>query len=287
MDATAQAPAPTQGTEAPKQSSAPPEPKKYKVKIDQEELEVDEGELVRGYQRANSANRRFEEAARLYKEAQPYLTAKQKGDLNTLLSDLPDEKKRQWAENYLGEWLQLQQMDPIQRENLDYKKKLEQYEKEKADKEAEAKTTKERQARAQVAQKVRADLDVEIAEAVKSSGIKPTPRLIARIADEMLSTHQARGETLPASEAFKRADKTLRDDVQLVLHEMPIDKMIGYLGEDTIKKILKHQTEQVRSQSPFSTPKAPNQSNAKQPKPEVMRTDDFFNKMDKKFRGRK
>jgi hypothetical protein len=288
MEATA-APAavPDSVPQSEPQQTAPQEPKKWKVKIDQEEAEVDEQELVRGYQRAKSANKRFEEASRLYKEAAPYLTAKQKGDLNTLLSDLPDEKKREWAENYLGEWLRLQQMDPTERENLEYKKKLEQYEKEKSEREQEERSQAEKAQRQQLALQAKSEIDTQIAEAVKSSGLKPTPRLIARIADEMLISHNARGERLPASEAMKRADQALRGDVQSLISEMPTDKLVDYLGKDIINKILRHSTDQVRSNSPFGKPQAPKQETREPVKSEGKKTDDYFAQLEKRYTQRR
>jgi hypothetical protein len=49
--------------------AAPPGPKKFKVKVHGEEQEVDEEELLRGYQLKQASNKRFEEASKKERDA--------------------------------------------------------------------------------------------------------------------------------------------------------------------------------------------------------------------------
>jgi hypothetical protein len=52
-----------------------PEPRRFKVKIDGAEMEVDEDEVVRGYQRGAAARKRFEEANKRAEEVEARLKA--------------------------------------------------------------------------------------------------------------------------------------------------------------------------------------------------------------------
>ncbi len=50
-------------------AEAPPEPRRFKVKVDGQELEVSEEDLVRDYQLKATSNKRFEETAKSKREA--------------------------------------------------------------------------------------------------------------------------------------------------------------------------------------------------------------------------
>ncbi len=85
------------GASAPEQtapSAAPTVPtdaeiRKFKVKVDGKELEVDERTLTRDYQKYKSADNKFQQAAELIKHAD--LTTKQKqAEMDKLIND-PEE----------------------------------------------------------------------------------------------------------------------------------------------------------------------------------------------------
>jgi hypothetical protein len=60
--------------EKPKEEVKPPAPEKkfYKVKVNGEEIEVDEEELTRGYQIRKASDRAFQEAAEMRKKAEAF-----------------------------------------------------------------------------------------------------------------------------------------------------------------------------------------------------------------------
>ena len=274
----------------PKPKEGPPEElpraaekRKFKVKINGEEKEVDEDTLVRDYQLAQASNQRFEQAKKMYQEAQPYLSAKQKGDLNVLLDGLPDEKKREWAEQYLGEWLKLQQMSPEQREALENKKKIEQYEREREEQRKQKEESERTQRQQALAQKAKNEIESELAEVLQDiPQEKRSPRLVARIAEEMLAHLQARKGRLPAKDAWTRAQKNLQADVVEVLGGMDDERLIQTLPKDLVNRILKYHTNKVKSQSPFGQSKASTKPRSKG-EDKRMSTDDFFTRMDKKY----
>ncbi len=107
--------------EPPKDLPKAAERRKYKLKVDgrEEDWEGTDDDLVKELQMSRASQRRFEQASQMYKKVQPLLSAKEKGDLDQLLDGVPDDKRREWAEKYLGEWLKLQEMDPKERELLE------------------------------------------------------------------------------------------------------------------------------------------------------------------------
>lgn len=275
---------PSKPEELPKAAQKPPEKKRYKVKISGEEREVDEDELVRNYQLAQASNQRFEQASKMYKEVQPLLSAKEKGDLDTLLDGVPDDARREWAEKYLGEWLKLQEMDPRERENLEYKKKLEQYEKQEQERKQKEETAREQHVRQQLAQHARSEIENELADVLTDiPQEKRSPRLVARIAEEMLTHFQAGKGRLPAKTAYERARTNLEADVTDLLGGMDGEQLVTYLPKEVVNKVLKYHADKVKSQSPFGVRKAstPQQPRGKQNR---MATDDYFAKLDEKFR---
>jgi hypothetical protein len=278
------------GTAAPQPQQAEtdvaPASDKYRVKVDGEELEVDIDELRRGYQLSRASTKRFEEASKLYKQVQPLLSAREKADLNGLLEGIPDDKKREWAEHYLSEWLKYQELDPKDRENLEYKKKLSHYEKqEQARKEAEQKQ-REEQVQAQLRSKAQQEIDDELSEVLKSiPKEKRSPRLVARIAEEMLAHWQSRQSKLPAKAAYERATQALKQDVTDVLGSLETEQLVQILPKEVVNKLLKFHADRVKSQSPFGN-RSPTTSDPKPSGKKRMDTDSFFNKLDQKYRSR-
>jgi hypothetical protein len=123
-------------------------PEKIRVKVDGTEEEVDLDTVKRDYQKYRSADKRFQEAANLRKshEAEAKAIEKAKaGDFSELVKVAGADKARAWAENYLLEFLEYQQLSPEQKENRTLKQQL-------AEREASEKVFKDQQEQAQLAQ---------------------------------------------------------------------------------------------------------------------------------------
>lgn len=286
-----------EGTEALPQEGSSPEPKKetpqqvarrkYKIKVDgkEDEVELSDDDIQRDYQKWRSANQRFEQASQIYKKVQPLLNAREKGDLDQLLDGVPDDQRRKWAEQYLSKWIELQEMDPKEREALELKKENEQYKKKEEEQKKQAETAREKQVRQTLAKQAQTMIQDDIAEVLQDlPQDKRSPRLVARIADEMLTHFRAGKGKLPAKQAFERAQSNLETDVNQLLGSMDSEQLVQYLPKEVVNKVLKYHTEKVKSQSPFGASKAstPPKTRTAQSR---MTTDDYFSKLDEKFRS--
>ncbi len=100
----------------------------------------------------------------------------------------------------------------------------------------------------------------------------------------MLTHFRAGKGRLPAKQAFERARSNLETDVNQLLGSMDGEQLTQYLPKEVVNKVLKYHADKVKSQSPFGQRKAstPSKTPGKQ---ERMTTDDYFNKLDEKFRS--
>ena len=101
-----------------------PQKRLYRVKIDGQEMEVDESELLAGYQRAKAANKRFEEAAKQRKQAEHFLKLLRTDPVKVLQHPEVGHDVRQLAEDYLAEIIKKEKMSPEEREKAELKEKL-------------------------------------------------------------------------------------------------------------------------------------------------------------------
>ena len=103
-------------------------PKKYKVKIDGEELEVDEEELLRGYQTKKAADKRFQEGAMARKQAEEFVRLLKEDPFKVLSNPQIGHDVRQLAEEFLASQLEEEMLSDEERERREMKRKLQEYE---------------------------------------------------------------------------------------------------------------------------------------------------------------
>lgn len=259
--------------------STPAEPvkKTYKVKVDGQELEVGEDEVVKNYQLRKASDERFRKAAELEKAARAR-EEKLKQDPWSVLKELgldPDEA----AEQRLLKKLEWEMMSPEQR-------RLRELEAERNKLDSELKSERERklneqkeQFRTQAAQ----EIDDEIFAAIQEAGVsKVTPRLIARVAEELLVAYEGQKQKIPAKEALLRAKKNIHGDVKSLLAELPLETLVkDFLPPEFLKSLREFDLAQFKAQK---TPPAQSKPSAVQ-KTETTTAkkkqsiDDFFDKL--------
>lgn len=260
VDATPPAePAPAEGgaeTPAPKPAeSAPPTPKTWRLKVDGQDLDVDEAELTRGYQRAAAANRRFEEAVKARQEAEqirsgiakdwraalkaagidPREAAKQE-----ILAAIQEEQ-RQAQEAQLPQEVraQLERARAVERELAEIKAKQEAATKEQLS--AEAKQYVER-------------FNVEIPKAMEAAGLPKTVEA-ARLVMAKAHVMTKAGMPLDFGAAAQAAREELEGRNFAVLRALSPAALVKALGKDAIDGILRYSIEQAKGAPP--PPKAP------------------------------
>jgi len=281
-DAIAQG-APSATPESVQTSGNVPIPEKIKVKVDGTEEEIDLDTVKRDYQKYRSADKRFQEAASLRKahEAEAKAIEKAKtGDFSELVKVAGDDKARAWAENYLLEFLEYQQLSPEQKENRTLKQQL-------ADKEAAEKSFKEQQEQTQLAQlqqQAAEEIDNELSEVIKAAGVRPTPRMIARIAETMLASLV--DETKPrmaAGDALKKTVSEMELELDDYLANMPVEKLIAKLPKKLRDELRRSEVDQVMSQAPQKARMKAAEDTGPIKSRKSMSTDDFFKNLERRL----
>lgn len=247
----------------------------HKVKLDGKELDVPYQELVESYQLKSSSHKKFQEAADAKRQVTEFLS-RAKEDPWSLLQQLgldPDELATKRAADRL-EW---EMMPEDKRRLIEKERDVTKREKELKKFEDE----REQQRQQQLAHQVEQELDLEIGEVLKTKGLKPTPKVVARIAEVMIAALES-GQTIPAAKALERVDADVFDEAFHYLEQLPSEVLLSRLPKELLKKIRKAEMSQVQTGKPFgmsTSEQAPSQSRAKK----VKSTDSFFERLDKKF----
>lgn len=259
---------------------------KYKVKVDGEELEVDEAELKRSYAHAKAAAKRMEEAAEMRKSYQKQIAIAE--GFEKFIHNVKDNPEAIFAlAEQLGhdvddlvmkraaERLKYEYMDESQRRAYDNERELQRYKQI----EAQQREAQRQQAEQQALANVRQNVENELVEFFTESQIKPTPELLERIA---LLKYNAglEGKRISVADAYKHAKASI---------DKARSRMLANLTEDDFKNLPDDARKKLRQtdMKQFNQSRRPTaQASAAQVK-KPMSTDDFFAMKDKQFSKRK
>lgn len=226
--------------------------RKHKLKVDGEEIEVDDEELKRGYGHQKAANKKLQEGLAARKQAEEFVAMmKDKGKLFEAIQKLGHDPRR-LAEEYLAAQLQDEVMDPRDKELRDTKAKLKQIE------------DMERQQREAIETKRNAALKAQYSEqytqqfvaALQETSLPPTKPMVAEMAKYIGRAAQLGFKMTPTEAA-----QLVREDVQAA-HQRLIgdtdgETLIKLLGEEVANKVRKWDTSRVKS--PEQLLKTPNE----------------------------
>lgn len=259
---------------------------RFKVKVDGEELEVDEAELKRSYAHAKAAAKRMEEAAEMRKSYQKQIAIAE--GFEKFIHNVKDNPEAIFAlAEQLGhdiddlvmkraaERLKYEYMDEDQRRAYDNERELRRYKEIEAQQREAQRQQDEQQALANVRQSV----ENELVEFFTESQIKPTPEILERIA---LLKYNAglEGKRISVADAYKHAKASIDKARSRMLANLTEDDFRN-LPDDARKKLRQTDMKQFNAgRRPTAQASAPT---VKKP----MSTDDFFAMKDKQFSKRK
>lgn len=251
-------PTPThKAKEAHKAPEAAPEPKRHKLKVDNEELEVDEEELKRGYAHNKAASKRMEEAAAMRKQAeQAFAMLKDPAQLRKLLEDpRVGVDFRKLAEDYVWEQLQEEALTPEQKKQKDIERELEKY----RNSEKERAATSEREEAEKLQQKYSDEYERTIIQALDQGGIPKTRGAVRRMAQYLQLAVANNLEVSPA-DLVARVRQDLIEEHQSMYGEGDPTTLLSILGEDLAKKIREADLKRLKSTQPVARQKPPSQA---------------------------
>ena len=218
--------------------------RKYKVKINNEELEVDENELLRGYQTRKAADERFREAAMARKQVEEVISMlKDEDSVFEVLSKLGYDP-RELSEKYLVKRLEEETLSPQEKELREYKRKLAQFE--NAKKQEEARIQEEQ--RITLINKYTNDYSTQVVDALETSGLPKTPHTVKRMAYYLHQSLQ-RGYDLTAKDVVHLVKEDYMEEQKALFGGLDTDSLSNLLGKDTIAKIRKQELSKLKKPS--------------------------------------
>lgn len=218
--------------------------RKHKLKVDGQEIEVDEEELKRGYTHQKAANKKLQEGLKARKQAEEFVVAmRDPTKLVNTLEKLGWEPKqiRKVAEEYLAGVLEDEMLDPKDKELKTTKQRLQEFEtKEKARKDQEESAHNEA-----LKKKYAEQYSNEFIEALKTTGLPPTKDMVGDMA-----RYIARAAKIKMPMTAIEAAKLVQEDVQnknkhLFSNMNPAD-IIKIVGEDGLKKLREFDVSRIK-----------------------------------------
>jgi hypothetical protein len=224
--------------------------KRYKVKVNGEELEVTEQELIQGYQTRRAADEKFREAAMARKQAEEFINLLKKDPIKVLSHPGLGIDFRKLAEEYLYSQLEEELMDPKDRELKKYKAMIEEQERIKAEQEQAEREAQIERLKAQYSQ----DYVKDITAALQDTGLPKNEFTVKRIAFYMAEALK-RGYNLTARQVAPLVKEDYIKEQKALYSSLDGDLLIQLLGEDLVNKVRKYDVSKVKAKNLPSTPR--------------------------------
>lgn len=209
--------------------------RKYKLKVDGEEVEVDEDELKRGYTHQRAANKKMQEGLKAKKQAEAFITMmKDPSQVKTVMEQLGYTRQqiRDMSEKVLAAELEDELMDPREKEMREYKNKLKAYE----DLENKQKEEVERKRDHELKKKYSEEYSTKFIEALKETSLPPTKGMVAEMAKYIKRAADLNFEMTP-----QEAAKLVREDVESsyrnLYGEADAETLVKMIGDQGVQKI--------------------------------------------------
>jgi hypothetical protein len=255
--------------------------KKLPVKIDGNEEEVDFDELRSGYQKARASKERFEKAQRMaqdayqrQQEASKIQQALETGNFEFVESKLGRDRTVKLFEDYLIKQMEYESLSPAEKTAMAEKRRADQLaaqiEKIKADDERkrfEAESAKAQQ-----------EIDTEVSQALQKLGRKPTPRLVLRIADEMIARLQGQ-QPVTAEIASQAAMQGIYQDIGEYLPQLDDETLLKVIPKEVQDRLRKYEVSRVMGEKSQVRVKP---QNTREP-PKKFGIEEKFKEIEKRF----
>lgn len=215
--------------------------RKFKLKVDGQEVEVDEEELKRGYTHQKAANKKLQEGLKAKRQAEEFITLmKDKGKLFDALKKLGHDP-RKLSEEFLASQLEEEMLDPREKELRQARQKLKEYEEQEQRKKEDA----DKKLQEEMKRKFSEDYSKQFVEALKTSGLPPTKAMVAEMAKYIKRAADLKFE-LTAVEAAKLVKEDVERSYTNLYGEADAETLIRLLGENGLKKIREFDTKRLK-----------------------------------------
>jgi len=220
-------------------------PKKYKVKVNDMEEEVDEQTLIAGYQTRKAADAKFQEAAAMRTQAEQFVRMLKEDPLKVLQHPSLGHDLRKIAEDYLAAQLNDDLMDPKDKENRNLKQQLQEIEEQKK----VAQREEEQRRNTELRQKYTDEYTKSITGALDKSGLPKSQVTVARMAYYMQMALQ-QGIEAPVDQICELVKQDYINEQKALYGALDGDTLLALLGEDIAGKVRKYDVAKLKSNVP-------------------------------------
>lgn len=214
--------------------------KTFKIKVDGKEQEVSESELLELASAGKAANQRFQDAAKMRKEAEQWLKLAEQDPSEFFKRTGKDPRK--WSEEFLLRELQKEAETPEQKKARENEEALRQY----RDKEKKDAENKESQDREKLTNSERERLDKLFTQALYESGLPRTKFTVKRMAELQLINIKNKFELKP-DQLAKLVREDYINEQKSLLGALEGDQLLDFLGPEITKKFSKAQIAKLKS----------------------------------------
>jgi hypothetical protein len=229
-----------------------PTPRKHKLKVDGAEEEVDEDEVLRRAQKYSAADKKFQEAAKVRKQAESFIRALKENPKAVLSNPNLGINLREFAEKVLWEELQEELVPPEEKERRAEKAELERYREEKRQREEAAR----QQEQEQLKEKYRQDWSKKFNEALEQGGLPRTDWTVKQMAAYMKQALANGHKHIQPADVVELVKSDWVQAQKEMFQHFDAEKLIEVLGADAAEKIRQHDLKKFRPPEPEAKPAA-------------------------------
>lgn len=226
--------------EQPKETPQPS--KKYKIKVDGAEEEMDEDSVLKLAQMGRAANKRFQEAAGMRKQAEEFISLLKSNPRSVLENPAIGLDLKKFAEDYLIEQLQKEQLTPEQKRIAELEAELKRHDEEKKQKDEEQK----RQDFQKLQERFAQEYEQKISDALSSGGLPRTPYTVKRMA-EYMSLALNNNLDLEPKDVAKLVRQDYQNEVTAIIGQADGETLLQILGSQVADKIRKYDLAKLKA----------------------------------------
>ncbi len=216
--------------------------RKHKLKVDGQEIEVDDNELKRGYAHQKAANERMQKGLAAQKQAEEFINMMRDPQLFYEAAQRLGHNPRDLAEKYLTAQLEDELADPRDLELRQTKAQLKQFQ----DWQAQQKQQEEQQKfdilKAQHAE----DYTKQFIAALDGSGLPPSKLVVAEMA-RYVQEYAEIGKKITAAQAAQMVKEDVLERHRKLIEETDGEMLIKLRGEGVSNKIRKWDTSRIKT----------------------------------------
>jgi hypothetical protein len=263
VPAKKEAPEPAEKAEAapppapPKETPAQEAARKYKLKVNGSEVELDEAELLKKAELGYGAYSKFEEASKLRKDVQTFVKALRSEDPQVRAQALQAAgfDVQQYVDQYIEQMRQEAQLTPDQRERKRFETERQQWQQQKQQWESQQREAVITQQTAVVKQQYQ-DM---FGKALGEAGVPDTGMQMVRMAKTIQTMREAGYPITPetAAHAAKIVAQEYRSEAEKYVSGLEVPALLELLGREKVAAIRKHFVDQARPQEAAPSTQAP------------------------------